>query len=80
MQNETDILKQVFLLAILKKDPDESLEDVTEILVNTGMFDLKEGKRVLKELREAEYIVNDALSLKGVVIAQEAEAAFKLQS
>lgn len=79
MMNESDIMKQVFLLAIMKREPGESLKDITETLVNTGMFDLKEGKRVLKELKEAQYIVNDQLSLKGLAIAREAEAAFKLQ-
>ena len=76
--NEEDINKRVFLLAILKKDPEESLADVTKSLVNTGMFDLKEGKQTLKELKKAQYIVNEQLTLKGITIAQAAEAEFKL--
>jgi len=78
MMNEEDINKRVFLLAIYKKLPDESLMDVTESLVNTGMFDLKEGKKILEELKEKQYIVNDQLTVKGIAVATEAEAEFKL--
>ena len=76
--SEEDIDKKVFLLAIYKKAEDQSLTDVTKSLVNTGMFDLKEGKKILKELKEEQYIVNDQLTVKGVAVAVEAEAEFKL--
>ena len=76
--NEEDINKRVFLLAIFKKDPDETLDDVTKSLVNAGMFDLQDGRQVLKELKEAQYLVNDQLSVKGIAVAIEAEAEFKL--
>ena len=78
MMNEEDINKRVFLLAIFKKEPDETLNEVTISLVNAGMFDLKGGKQILKELREAQYLVNDQLSIKGIAVATEAEAEFKL--
>ncbi len=76
--NEEDIEKRVFLLAIYKKLPDESLMDVTKSLVNTGMFDMKKGKKILKELKEEQYIVNEQLTVKGIAVAAEAEAEFKL--
>ena len=76
--NEEDIEKRVFLLAIYKKLPDESLADVTRSLANTGMFDLKRGKKLLKELKEDQYIVNDQLTVKGIAVAIEAEDEFKL--
>ncbi len=76
--HEEDINKRVFLLAILKKSPEESLFDVTKSLVNTGMFELKEGKQILKELKKAQYIVDEQLTLKGITIAQAAELEFKL--
>jgi len=76
--NEEDIDKKVFLLAIYKKAEDQSLMDVTKSLVNTGMFDLKEGKKILEELKEEHYIVNDQLTIKGIAVAVEAEAEFKL--
>ncbi len=76
--NEEDINKRVFLLAIFKKDPDETLDDVTKSLVNAGMFDLQEGGKTLKELNEAQYLANDQLTVKGIAVAMEAEAEFKL--
>jgi len=76
--NEEDIEKRVFLLAIYKKMPDESLMDVTKSLANTGMFDLKRGKEILKELKKEQYIVNDQLTVKGIAVAVEAEEEFKL--
>jgi len=79
MMNESDMIKRVFLLGILKKEPDETLDEVTKSLVNTGMFEMKEAQQVLKELKEAQYIVNEQLSIKGIAVAQEAEAEFKLQ-
>ncbi|SFV53740.1 hypothetical protein MNB_SV-6-60 [hydrothermal vent metagenome] len=77
--NEPDINKRVFLLAILKKESDETLDDVTKSLVNAGMFELKEGREILQELKDAQYIVNDQLTIKGIAIAKEAEAEFTLQ-
>ncbi len=76
--NETDINKRVFLLAILKKESDETLDDVTKSLVNAGMFGLKEGRKLLQELRDMQYIANDQLSIKGIAIAKEAESEFTL--
>jgi hypothetical protein len=76
--NEEEIEKWVFLLAIYKKMPDESLMDVTKSLANTGMFDLKRGKEILKELKREQYIINDQLTIKGIAVAIEAEDEFKL--
>ena len=76
---ELDIIKRVFLLAISKREEDESMKDILESLVNTGMFDrgMKEAKEVLGELRASKHIVNDNLSMIGVMVASEAEKEFK---
>jgi len=76
--NETDIIKRVFLLGILKKESGETLDEVTKALVNTGMFKIKEAKKVLKELEDNKYIVNGELSIKGLAIAKEADVDFNL--
>ena len=76
--NEDDIVKKVFLLSILKKEEGESLSEVLIGLVNTGMFDKKEGKKVMKELIDEQYIVNEELSMKGMIIAKNAEIEFTL--
>ena len=47
------------------------------MLVDTGMYKLKEAKQVFKELRADEYISNGELTLKGIMEAQKAEKMFK---
>ncbi len=76
--NEEDINKKVFLLALLKKREDETVMDILNTLANTGMFDLEEGRALFRELKEMQYITDEGLTFKGVVVAQEAEAEFKL--
>ncbi|MBU1667052.1 hypothetical protein KKC13_01460 [bacterium] len=74
---ELDIIKRVFLLAVAKREEGESMNETLQTLVNTGMFDMKEGKQVLKELRDAQYIVDNNLSMTGVMEADKAEKEFK---
>jgi polyhydroxyalkanoate synthesis regulator phasin len=75
--NEDDIIKKVTLLGVLKKQHDETLNDVMLMLVDTGMYDLKEAKQVFKELKADQYIANGQLTLKGITAAKEAEQEFK---
>ena len=74
---DKEILKQVTLLGIYKKKPDETLNDVRVMLVDTGMYDMKEAKQIFKELKEEHYLLDGALTLKGITAAKEAEAMFK---
>jgi len=74
---ELEIEKRVFLLALAKREEGETLNDVLKMLVETGMFDLKEGKQNLRELRDANFIVGDNLSMTGVMEADKAEKEFK---
>jgi len=74
---ELDIIKRVFLLAVSKREEGESMKDTLITLVNTGMFEMKEAKHVLAELRDAKYIVGDNLSMTGVIEADKAEKEFK---
>jgi len=74
---ELDIIKRVFLLAISKREEGETMKETLVSLVNTGMFEMKEAKQVLNELRDAKYIINDNLSMTGVIEADKAEKEFK---
>ena len=74
---ELDIIKKVFLLGVSKREKDENMQETLISLVNTGMFDMKEAKQVLKELRDAKYIVGDNLSMTGIIEADKAEKEFK---
>ena len=74
---DLDVFHQVSLLGILKKEPGESLEDVQTMLVETGMFDKKEAKKVFADLREGGYIdAEGSLTFLGVQAAKEAEVMF----
>ena len=73
-----DINEKVLLLAILKKESQESLNDVVLKLENTGLFSLKEGKRLLKKLKKEEFLSDSFLTLKGDAIAKNVEQEFKI--
>lgn len=73
-----DINEKVLLLAILKKESNETLNDVVLKLENTGLFSLKEGKKLLKKLKKDDFIGDSFLTLKGEVIAKNVEQEFKI--
>ena len=76
--NEENVVERVCLLALMKKEPDETLSDVRKMLVETGMFEMKECKEVFKKLEEEQYISgNGSLTMKGVMEAKVAEEMFK---
>ena len=75
--NEENVVERVCLLALMKKEPGETLADVQNMLVETGMFDMKECKKVFKMLEEEQYISNGNLTMKGVMEAKLAEEMFK---
>jgi len=73
-----DINEKVLLLAILKKESNETLNDIVFKLENTGLFSLKEGKRLLKKLKTEQFISDSFLTLKGDAIAKNVEQEFKI--
>lgn len=75
--NDENVVERVCLLALMKKEPEETLGDIQSMLVETGMFDMKECKQVFKLLKEKQYISNDSLTMKGVMEAKLAEEMFK---
>ena len=78
--DEDRIVEKVCLLALFKKRPDETLKDIQAMLVDTGMFDMKECKSVFKALKVEKYISEtNELTLKGITEAKDAEEMFKQQ-
>ena len=76
--NEENVVERVCLLALMKKEPEETLSDIQKMLVETGMFDMKECKAVFKSLKVEQYISEDGgLTMKGVMEAKLAEEMFK---
>ena len=78
MDIEMDINKKVLILAIYKREDDETLNDVIKKMDNTKVFSLKEGKKYLKELKKELLILDDSLSVIGLVKAKEIELEFKI--
>jgi len=76
--NDENVVERVCLLAVMKKQPEETLPDIQKMLVDTAMFDMKECKKVFKMLKEEQYITEDGgLTMKGVMEAKVAEEMFK---
>ena len=76
--NEENVVERVCLLALMKKEATETLDDIQKMLVETGMFEMKECKAVFKMLKDKQYITEDAgLTMKGVMEAKLAEEMFK---
>ena len=76
--NEENVVERVCLLALMKKEPDETLSDIQKMLVDTGMFEMKECKEVFKQLEDEQYIsATGSLTMKGVMEAKVAEEMFK---
>ncbi len=73
-----NIEKEVLLLALYKKDQSESLKDVLIMLENARVFSLKEGKKLLKELKTLQLIDENGLTPKGLCEAKRVEESFKL--
>lgn len=77
--NDAALLEQVVLLAILKKEPNESIEDVLKILEESRAMSLNEGKEIVKRLEQEGAIVVGKLSFLGIAMANEALKAFTLE-
>ena len=73
-----NINEKVLLLAILKKESTETLNDVVLKLEDTGLFSLKEGKKLLKRLKNEQFLSDSYLTLKGESIAKNIEQEFKI--
>jgi len=73
---DIELLSEVSLLGILKKQQQETLNDVRLQLADTGMFTLKESKQIFKLLRQEGFIDEVGLTLKGIAKAQEAQKRF----
>ena len=75
---EQDMDLRVFLLAIYKKQDDESIQDVIEMMINAGLFDMKNGKKALKKLKKLNYVLDNGLTMIGLQKAKEVEVEFKI--
>jgi len=75
---EGKIEKRVLLLGLYTREEDETLQDVLLKLEETGMFSLKEAKKLLRELKDEGYVAGNRLTLKGLERAKSVQDEFKL--
>ncbi len=80
MLQSDELEKKVFLLKLLLKESDESMEDVVNALLNTGMFDKDRALQHLRELEERGFIKDGVLTMVGAAEAQKAKQEFTLES
>jgi len=75
---EENMELRVFLLAIYKREANESIQDVMDMMINAGLFDMKNGKKALKDLKKLNYVMDDSLTMIGISKAKEVELEFKI--
>ncbi len=73
-----DINEKVLLLGIYKKEDNETLSDIVLKLEASGLFSLKDGKKLLKKLKKEEFVGDTILTLKGQLIGKQVEDEFKI--
>jgi len=78
MEFKDNIELRVLLLAIYKKQTDESLKDVLKMMENSRVFDLKRGKQYLKELKKLDFLSENQITLLGIEEAKKIELEFKI--
>ena len=69
---------RVLLLAIYKQEEDDTLKDTMIALENNKLFTPKDGKKILKELRIKNYLIDERITMIGIEKAKEVELEFKV--
>ena len=75
---EENIEIRVLLLALIKKQDDESFNDILAVMEDSKVFTKKVGKKYLKKLKELDYITDDGFTMIGITKAKEVEMEFKI--
>ncbi len=69
---------RVLLLALYKKQDNESFNDVLGVMEESRVFTKKVGKKYLKYLKSENYITEDSFTMIGLEKAKEIEMEFKI--
>ena len=73
-----NIEQRVLLLGLYKKQDGETFNDILGVMEESRVFDLKTGKKYLKNLQKLNFINNNTLTMLGVQKAIEIEQEFKI--
>ena len=75
---EENIELRVLLLALIKKEEDETFNDILGVMEESRVFNKKDGKKYLKNLKELNYISDEGFTMIGIAKAKEVEMEFKI--
>lgn len=78
-QEDIELLEDLFLLAMLNKEPDETIDDIINILVEGKALSFDEAKEIVNNLKTKGAIVDNGLSFLGLTLANIAKEKFKLK-
>jgi hypothetical protein len=75
---ENELLRNLLLLSIYKREENISINEIIAQLDESGAMDIKEGKSILKQLRNEKLFSDGELTPIGVVEAKKAEEFFRM--
>ncbi|MBD3798181.1 MAG: hypothetical protein IE887_10775 [Campylobacterales bacterium] len=78
LPEDTELLEDLFLLAMLNKEQDETIDDIISMLVETNSLSFDEAKEIVANLKTKGAIINDGLSFLGITLANIAKEKFQL--
>lgn len=78
-REDIELLEDLFLLAMLNKEPDETIDDIINILVEGKALNFDEAKEIVNNLKTKGAIVDNDLSFLGLTLANIAKEKFKLK-
>jgi len=78
IDGDENIEIRVFLLAIYKRQENESLQEVINMMINSNVFDQKTAKKYVKILKKIDYLIDESLTMLGIQKAKEVELEFKI--
>lgn len=79
LPEDTELLEDLFLLAMLNKEQDETIDDIISMLVETNSLSFDEAKEIVANLKTKGAIINDGLSFLGITLANIAKEKFRLK-
>jgi hypothetical protein len=77
-QEDKELLEDVFLLAMLNKEQDETLKDISSMLVDTNSLSFSEAEEIVANLQTKGAIIDENLSFLGITLANIAKEKFQL--
>lgn len=79
LPEDVELLEDLFLLAMLNKESNETVDDISQILVETKSLNFDEAKEIINILKTKGAIIDNSLSFLGISLANKAKEKFQLK-